>query len=151
FNAYLFLALALGQDRQREPPGAPTRERIAETVLGYLKTGHARWEPDLSPIANLRAFQVLERLDPGNEQTYRTSRARWELLKVELDHVQRLPALLDQKRFFDVFMDYWAGMSDWGLPTDASGLPDLGIERSNSPAEERQRVVRSWLHGGARL
>src|SRR5262249_57745879 len=62
-----------------------------------------------------------------------------------------LAALLDQRRFFDVFMDYWAGMSDWGLPTDASGLPDLGIERSNSPAEERQRVVRSWLHGGARL
>ena len=146
FSTHFFLAVTVGRH-----PATTKREDMAASALAYLKAGHARWERDLSPVANLHAFQVLERLDPRNRDTYRSRRVQWEYLKLELDHVERLPALLDQERFFDVFWDYCAGMTDWGLPTDTSALPELDIQESQAPAEERQRVVRGWLHRGGRL
>ena len=150
FSTYFFLALRLGQSPQGERVAAAHRE-LGEAAFAYLTAGHPRWEPSLTPVVNLRVFQVLERLDPDNHERYRVRRAQWEYLKVEFDHQQRLPVLLDQKRFFDVFLDYWLGMSDWGLPTDESAFRDLGIERFNAPAEERRRIVGNWLHGGGKL
>jgi len=150
FSTYFFLALRLAQSPNGERPATAPRE-IEKAAFAYLTAGHPRWEPSLTPTVNLRVFQMLERLDPDNHERYRDRRAQWEYLKVEFDHQQRLPVLLDQKRFFDVFLDYWLGMSDWGLPTDESALRDLGIERFNAPAEERRRVVENWLHGGGKL
>ena len=112
FNTYLFLAydvLVYFTDikRAQQSPALP-----------YLSTAIAAWSRQLNPDANIRIYRLLAGLtgDPGGG--FQIERNKWECVKIEHEHLQRLPALARRQEFFLIFREYILLMGTWGLILD---------------------------------
>ena len=104
------------------------------------------WVNNMPANVNARVYRVLEQLEPNGQELYHAETVKWELVKLQRDHLRRLPEFLKQGRFFVVFKDYWDAMMWWGLSTE---LPlSEAYKGLNVDQKSMQRAVRQWKETG---
>lgn len=141
-TSYLNLALSVAENIEESAAGPQQR---AELVY-YLQRSVTRWESLMSVEANLRVYQRLSQLDLANSYRYEGDIQKWEKIRIERDHLDRLPELVDQKKFFLIFHEYYDSARFWGLGTDASREEWREFARANN--QQRREYIRSWIEEG---
>jgi hypothetical protein len=74
---------------------------------------------------------------------------KWEQIKIHRDHLQRLPSLVAQGRFFLVFVDYFNSAWFWGLSMDISS--EEYRDHLNIDPDKRVALVHDWKVTGGEL
>jgi hypothetical protein len=145
FNAYHLLAFSL-LSRVLEPPPPGDQRRAA---LAYLQGSIGKWEGESSADLNLGVFQTLSRLDPPGRQNYQQHLLKWQTIKLQRDHLQRLPQLIQQGRYFLIFREYFRSMLYWGLALDT---PWEEFHASLEATPDRRRaLLGEWKAGGGAI
>jgi len=141
FNTYFLLSLSLATQFLNTNE-AETKKQIA---VEYLKEGIKKWENRVTAAIGLQIYKVLYQMDPQNRSSYLDEIHKWELIRIEGDHLKRLPRLLGQGRFFLVFQYYFESMEFWGLRTDIPS-PELAAQLNIVP-DQKRKLAKAWKAG----
>jgi hypothetical protein len=144
-TAYYFLAMALVE--QRDESELSHEQRVA--LIQYLNRASKKWEKQMRVEINLTAYQLLAKFDSANRSLYDSSLLRWEKIKIERDHLALLPELVQQKKYFLIFNEYYDSARFWGLQTDGSREQWQEFRRADIFA--RREFVKAWIERGAAL
>jgi hypothetical protein len=141
FNTYFFLALDIASQGV-----LAAKNEECGVAASYLRRSIGIWVNNMPANINARVYRVLEQLEPNGQELYHAETVKWELVKLQRDHLRRLPEFLKQGRFFVVFKDYWDAMMWWGLRTE---LPlNEAYNGLNVDQKSMQRAVRQWKETG---
>ncbi|HEX3227463.1 MAG TPA: hypothetical protein VHQ95_00780, partial [Pyrinomonadaceae bacterium] len=143
FNTYFLLSISLAQHLLGEKNGH--KERLI--VKNYLKTSLEKWKFSSSADTNVRSFQLLYYLEPTQASDYKTEIDKWQMVKLERDHLKSLPRLLKHGQLFLVFQYYCDAMGFWGLRADIGS--DEAAKQINIPSDERRKRACNWRAAGA--
>lgn len=149
-NAYLLLAsdLALALDGQEDETAGFAMSAAVRVFRDMIYD----WQGLLPAEVNIRIFDILTRnARRGSEayKGYRSSCAYWDAARHERDRVVLLPALVEQGRFFLLFLHYAKALANWNLPLDH---PWGEVSRLLSGSgRERPEVLGKWRVEGERV
>jgi hypothetical protein len=119
------------------------------TAFKYLKNSVPRWKK-FNPIeTNLEAYKLLHKVDIDNKKEYSDEIMHWQMIKIERDHLRRLPAMAAQGQYFLIFYDYFESMVFWGLRTEID-YKDF-YDQMNIPSEQKLAYLHNWKTSGAEV
>jgi hypothetical protein len=142
YSVYFHLARKVAGTSGTKPDGPEQVRRAGE----YLKASLPRWESSLAAEANLDAYRILYGFDPPRRVTYMEEIEKWQSIKIQRDHLQRLPHLIEAGSFFLVFQDYVDSMRFWGLQADIPAA-EL-VEGLSADPERHAALAREWKAAG---
>lgn len=87
-------------------------------ALEYLRKSMPMWKKHSTVETNLRAYKMLCEVDAQNKDVYLNEIMHWQVVKIERDHLRRLPIMAAQGKYFLIFYDYFESMVFWGLGTE---------------------------------
>jgi hypothetical protein len=73
----------------------------------------------------------------------------WQEIKIQRDHLQRLPELAKQGKFFLIFVDYYQSMKFWGLRTELAD--EEYFSRISIPPNEKRKRATEWRRTGGQV
>lgn len=112
FNSYFLLAISVARRLLLE-------DRADESAaVRYLVRSLDQWSSQVTVETNLAVYNLLVKLQGPEVDRYQLERARWQQIKIENDHLRRLPQLADRKEFFLLFHEYFDLMASWGISLD---------------------------------
>lgn len=142
FNSYLFLALAAAEALDDAP--APPDGR--ETAVRYLSAAIPRWRSTLPAETNIKAYHLLRMLDaPAKRPEYTRELTRWEVVRLQRDHLRLLPRLAREGCYFLVFRHYAGAMLPWGLAFDLE--PRQAAAAVAAGAASARAIAAEWTAG----
>jgi hypothetical protein len=142
-NTYLRLAVSICQWLVDED-----RSNEAAIPVGYLKTAIERWKPTHTAEDNCEVYRLLYSLDTESSQQYLGELMKWEDIKIQRDHLKRIPELMKEGAYFHVFEYYFRTMRFWGLETD---IPRKSLLSQIHASEcEKDKMFLEW-HAGSRV
>ena len=118
-------------------------------LVGYLQRSVKQWEKQVPVETTLMAYQLLSRLDKSNPYGYVADMVKWQKIKIERDHIERLPALVEQKKYFLIFYEYYNSVHYWGLENDSPGEGWRQFSRAST--DERRELIANWIAEGANV
>lgn len=150
-------------DRDPMPDSANTYFHLAKTLceflldadrrddtvvpIQYLRLAIERWKSSLIADENVQVYRILHELDPENRSQHLGELLKWEDIKIQRDHLKRIPELMREGSYFLVFDYYCRTMRFWGLDTDVSNKDYLCLMRLN-PDDKTEYVVH-WKEEGS--
>jgi hypothetical protein len=143
FNTYFLLSISLAGHVLAQKNGQGNRSIVKD----YLKESVEKWKSNSSADTNVRSFRLLYHLDPARAKDYMKEIERWQMIKLERDHLKSLPRLLSHGQLFLVFQYYFDAMEFWGLRADIA--PQDLVKQINIPPDERRTRARDWRASGA--
>jgi hypothetical protein len=74
---------------------------------------------------------------------------RWQMIKIERDHLRRLPIMAAQGEYFLRFYDYFESMVFWGMCTEIDH--NEFYDQINIPPEDKLAYLHAWKASGAEV
>jgi hypothetical protein len=137
YNTYLYLAIAV---LMREGDSARARQSPA---VQYLAGAIEQWSRQLPVESNIHVYMLLKSFAATERDVYHQRLVRWQMIKIEQEHVQRLPSLARKQEFFLIFREYFQLMQPWGLESELNPA-DLHTRLSVHEKSRRERA-RNWV------
>ncbi len=144
-TSYFNLAMTVAE--HIEESGSSPEEHAA--LLSYLQRSVTQWEKQVSVETNLTAYQLLSRLDKSNPYRYNDDLFKWQKIKIERDHIEHLPQLVEQKKYFLIFYEYYNSVQFWGLRNDGPAEDWRRFKRANT--DERRELIANWIAEGSNV
>jgi len=153
FSSYVQLAKALAYQLHDSSWLGGQHEALRSTTLRvaiqFLKREMPRWEGQLSTDETIEIYQILIALDPESRPSHFDRVGYWQAISLERDRLNRLPSLVQDRKFFELFLHYFRVISLWqprlDIPLEEmSGLLSIG-------PDQRKQAVRSWRAKGAKV
>jgi hypothetical protein len=116
-SSWYNLAVALGNHYLRTKRDAPGLQ-VATHFVGEKID---KWKTRTPAATNAGAYRLLAVANEQMRPIYEREADRWEIVKIKLNHMKRIPMLVDTGRFFLLFKDYCDSMAMYGLPMDLDG------------------------------
>ena len=118
-----------------------------ETVRGiacrYLDRFHPAVEHELAIEANIGILALLLDNSVGVRERHFTSLVKWEITRQERDSVEKLPALVNEGKFFLVLWHYCETLYFFGLRT----VPTMDLEELRT-TDGQVRILAQWRAAG---
>jgi hypothetical protein len=142
-TSYFSLAMTIAEHVEESDPKPDERAAL----VGYLQRSVTHWEKLMPAETNLRAYQALSKLNKSG--SYDSDLTKWLKIKIERDHIENLPELVEQKKFFLLFYEYYNSVHFWGLKNDGSAEGWRQFRRAN--INEQKEVIVTWIAEGANV
>lgn len=142
FNTYFHLALKLAENTKVE------QSDDIRVYLEYLKKGITKWQAQNSAEINYNVYKVLylkDLKDSEKQVKYLWELEKWGHIKLQRDHLERIPQLAKRGRFFLIFQDYCDSMEIYGLPFD---LEEKDLYKTHT---ETQNPIMTWKLNDGRI
>jgi hypothetical protein len=142
-TSYFRLAMALAEHKDECKPD-PAQ---FSALLSYLRTSAEHWKSKAGVETNLRAYHLLSRLDRSEGYSYESEVESWQKVKIKRDHLQRIPALVEQKKYFLLFNELFMSARYWDIEDDGTREQWLAFNKATS-AQHRDMIA-TWIAEGA--
>ncbi|MBN2424522.1 MAG: hypothetical protein JXB44_05825 [Calditrichaceae bacterium] len=106
-----------------------------EIPLSYIRSSIEFWSKYNTVETNINAYEILYHYDELSTKEYLYEIQKWKIVQLERDHLKKLPELIKQGRYFNVFYDYFDTMQYWGLKTDIDSKELYDIIKTNRNKE----------------
>jgi hypothetical protein len=139
----LAMALAKHSDENKLTP----QQRAA--LISYLARSLTKWEEQMLVEINVMAYHLLAQLDRPHWHIYEAALMKWQKIKIERDHLERLPEFGQQKKYYLIFYEYYDSAHFWDLPDD--GSKEQWREFWRADTSKRKRFMQAWIDDGAEV
>ncbi len=146
YTSYFHLSLTVSEEYIYSGKEHP----VKEIALTYLKDGIEQWEATNSVETNLNTYLLLYNLEKGSgtreEENYLIECEKWQTIKIQRDHLRRLPRLSKDGQFFMIFSDYFESIRLWGVQIDID-WKEFNSKKRISP-DRRNEQLMLWKNSG---
>lgn len=115
-------------------------------ISDYLKNAIVEWERRMSADFILSVYKNLKRLNPDGNGDYSLQIEKWTLKNALILRRKRI-ALIDNRRYFDMYRFTYQMLMEYGLQSDIE-IQELE-KRKKYTSNEVQKALDSWIKRGA--
>lgn len=117
----------------------------------YIAESINKWKSVATAEENIRAYDILIKTEKSKPQkiAFQGEIIKWQLIKIERDHLKRIPEMAQNGNFFLIVNEYFNYMTIWEMTTELTS--EQYYNSTEILQEQRIAHIKDWIDDGAEM